>query len=121
MLNLLSIYLAQNDKGKIINPILPGSEGSYSEMKSPLADQFARIWKFLVIAGSLIVLIFLIWGAIEWLTSEGDPEKVKNARNKIVHSLFGLGILAASYAIAWFLTEINLFGFSLLELKWPTP
>jgi len=121
MLNLLNIYLAQDDKGKIINPILPIQEGDFSEMQSPLAPLFARIWQTVVIFGSLIVLIFLIWGAIDWLTSEGDPEKVKNARNKIVHSLFGLGILAASYAIIWFLTEINLFGFSLLELKWPTP
>ena len=121
MLNLLSIYLAQNDEGKIINPILPGPEGSYDQMKSPLAPLFARFWKTMVIAGSLIVLLFLIWGAIEWLTSEGDPEKVKNARNKIVHSLFGLGILAASYAIVWFLNTTNLFGFNLLKLEWPTP
>jgi len=120
MLNLLSVPVGQYEEGKITNPPL-GLEGGLGGMQNPLAPLFARIWQTMVIFGSLIVLIFLIWGAIDWLTSEGDPEKLKNARNKIVHSLFGLGILAASYAIIWFLTEINLFGFSLLEFEWPTP
>lgn len=119
MLNFLSLYLAQ--EGTIRNPVLPEAEGSYGGITSPLAPLFARIWQVFVIVGSLIVLLFLIWGAIDWMMSEGDPEKVKNARNKIVHSLFGLGILAASYAIIWFLNTTNLFGFNLLKLEWPTP
>ncbi len=50
--------------------------------------------------------------------SEGDTEKLKNAKNKITHSFFGLGLLAASFALIFFLRLI--FGFDLLKLVWPS-
>ena len=51
--------------------------------------------------------------------SEGDEEKLKNARNKITHALAGMGLLAASYAIVALFKYI--FGFDILEFTWPTP
>ena len=104
----------------ITNKAISEREGTLTEVASnPLGSLIARLWQTAVIAGSLVLLIFLIWGAIDWLMSEGDAEKLKNARNKILHSLFGLGLLAATYAIVWFLKGV--FGFDLLNLIWPTP
>jgi len=71
------------------------------------------------VVGGLALLLFLIWGAIDWLMSEGDQEKLKNAKNKILHALAGMGILAASYAMVK-LTKL-IFGFDILEFEWPTP
>ena len=114
MLSLLFVYLAQ-----IRNPVLAPSEGTLAGVSTnPLAPFIARLWQTAVIAGSLMLIIYLIWGAVDWLMSEGDPEKLKNAKNKIIHSFFGLGLLAASFAIMVFMRL--LFGFDLLNLVWPS-
>jgi hypothetical protein len=115
---LITPVMAQG--GIIQNKILAPTEGTYATVATnPIAPFIARLWQTLVVVGSLMFIIFLIWGAIDWLMSEGDPEKLKNAKNKIIHTLFGLGLLAASFAIVWFVR--TLFGFDLLKIVWPTP
>lgn len=53
-----------------------------------------------IYAISMVVLIFmLIWGAFDWITSEGDKEKIDKARNKIISAIIGVVILAAAFAI----------------------
>lgn len=48
------------------------------------------------ITGGLAVLVFMIWGAFDWITSGGDKEKITNARRKITNALIGLALLALS-------------------------
>ena len=48
----------------------------------------------------LIVLVMLIWGAFEWITSGGDKETVGKARGRIVNALIGLAVLAVAFALA---------------------
>jgi hypothetical protein len=52
----------------------------------------------LVIAG-LLLLLYLIWGAIEWITSEGDTSKLESARNRITQAVIGMIVLSAVIAI----------------------
>lgn len=52
----------------------------------------------------LAVLVFLLWGAFDWITSGGDKEKISSARRKIVNALIGLALLALSAFI------VTLFG-----------
>ena len=104
----------------IENPVLKEIEGTYEGVESnPLAPFLVRLWQTIVVVGGLALLLFLIWGAIDWLMSEGDTEKLKNAKNKIIHALAGMGILAASYAIIQLAKAV--FGFDILEFDWPTP
>lgn len=56
------------------------------------------------IAGGLAVLVFLLWGAFDWITSGGDKEKISSARRKIVNALIGMALLALSAFI------VTLFG-----------
>lgn len=47
-----------------------------------------------------IVLIFmLLWGAWDWITSEGDKEKLDSARKKIINALVGIILFAVAFAI----------------------
>ncbi len=46
------------------------------------------------------VLIFIVWGAFDWITSGGEKEAVGKARNKIVNALIGLAVLAVAFALA---------------------
>ncbi len=48
----------------------------------------------------LAVLVFLIWGAFEWITSGGEKEAVKKAQGRITNALIGLAILALAFIIA---------------------
>lgn len=49
---------------------------------------------------AIIVLIFMImWGAWDWLTSEGDKEKLSSAQKKIVNALIGILLFAVAFAI----------------------
>lgn len=50
--------------------------------------------------GVIIVLIFLILGAFDWITSGGEKENVAKARGKILNALIGLAILSLAFLIA---------------------
>jgi len=105
--------------GKIFNPIISVEDGTYEEVSGkPLTGLIIRVWKTVVLFGGLMLLVYLIWGAIEWISSGGDSEKLKNARNKLTNALIGLFLLVASFAIMIFLKE--LFGYDLLNIIWPT-
>lgn len=68
---------------------------------------------------AVLVILFLIWGAIDWIMSGGDKEKVANARKKITSALIGLAILAFVFVIASVVGGIV--GFNpLRELNIPT-
>ena len=115
-MNFLQSVQLQGITNRVIDP----SEGTYDSVaQGPLASLIARLWLTAVILGSLAVILFLILGAIDWISSDGDPEKLKKARNKIVDAIVGLGILVASFAIVKFLEWI--FGFDILNISWPTP
>lgn len=104
----------------IENPFISKTEGSYAELsKNTLGPLIARLWWTIVILGALALLVFLIWGGVDLLTSEGDQEKYKNARDKITHALMGMGILAASFAVIKLISII--FQVDILNLEWPTP
>jgi hypothetical protein len=115
-INLVAGVLAAEP---IKNPVISPEEGEYSNVEvNPLGDYLARLWWTIVLLGALALLIFLIWGGIDLLTSEGDKEKYKNAQNKITHALMGMALLAASFAIMQVVATV--FKVDLLKLEWPT-
>lgn len=50
----------------------------------------------------IAVLIMLVWGAVEWIFSGGNKEAYGKARDRILHALIGLAILAIAFAIVTF-------------------
>ena len=65
------------------------------------------ILSIVMVVALLLVLLYLILGGIEWITSGGDKGKTESARNKITAAVIGIIILAAAYAlvtlVAWVL------------------
>jgi len=53
----------------------------------------------LVLTAVILCLFYLIWGGINWMMSEGDKERLNKARQKIVFSIIGLGIVFISFLI----------------------
>lgn len=54
----------------------------------------------------LLVLLYLVLGGIEWITSGGEKSKTEAARNKITAAVIGIIILASAYALASFVAYI---------------
>lgn len=61
-----------------------------------------------ILVGAILLLVYLIWGAIEWITSGGDKGKVESARNKIIQALIGFFVVVFMYTIYIFV--LNLLG-----------
>lgn len=67
----------------------------------------------------LVVLVMLVWGAFEWITSGGDKEAVGKARNRIINALIGLAVLAVAFALAKVAAQF--LGFDIGNLSIPNP
>lgn len=60
-----------------------------------------------------VVLIFMIiWGAWDWMTSEGDKEKLQAAQRKIINAFIGIVLFAVAFAIITVLGQFTGFKFS---------
>ena len=51
-----------------------------------------------VIAG-LMLLLFLVWGAIDWITGGGEKGKIEAARNKMTNAVIGIIVLASTLVL----------------------
>lgn len=49
---------------------------------------------FIIVAG-LFMLIYLLWGAFDWISSSGEKEKVSKAQSKITNALIGMVLIFA--------------------------
>ncbi len=64
-------------------------------------NQFINNILILVFIVAIVAVLFmLVWGALQWIFSGGEKEAVASARNRIIHALVGLAILAIAIAVA---------------------
>ncbi|MBU1322763.1 hypothetical protein KKE48_03090 [Patescibacteria group bacterium] len=88
-------------------------------------DKFLpNLLQLALILGAVAAFAFLIWGAIDYIISGGNQERVKTAKTMIGNALAGLAILAAVWVI-WRLITYFL-GLSPtikgpFDIKLPTP
>lgn len=91
--HVYGVALAQID-----NPILKGDLGS-----GVPANVFGRYigtwWGLAYVVGALLFILYLTWGAVEWILGGSNEERVTNSKNKITNALVGLGVLAISWAL----------------------
>ncbi|HOZ03073.1 MAG TPA: hypothetical protein PKX78_01090 [Candidatus Woesebacteria bacterium] len=113
---------------KITNPAIGELGGdtdqSYQDASSgqTLLAQFVRLWANAMTIGALLVIVYFLWGALEWILSGGDTGKLDKARQRMMHAALGMIILVSSYVILGFISSL-LFGenFDLLNLEFITP
>lgn len=83
-----------------------------------LSTTIGRLIQAIFVIAAIIALFYLIYGGIKWITSEGDKEKVANARRHIIAALLGLIIVFLSYFLLSII--LGLFGISFTNLVIPT-
>jgi len=64
-----------------------------------LADIVSFAIKMLFFVAGLAALLFLLLGAVGWVTSSGDKENVKKAQDKIQAAVVGLVVIIAVLAL----------------------
>ena len=96
----MKIYLTQQiDIGG--QPITGPLQGITS-----LSDIVNRIVEFLIPLAGIILLLVLIWGGYDYLMSQGQPEKIKNAQAKITTGIIGFILLVFSYILVRLIVKI---------------
>lgn len=74
----------------------------------------------------ILVLVMLVWGAFEWISSGGDKEAVGKARGRILNALIGLAVLAIAFALFRFAGQflgfnVGPIGSTTINLPIPSP
>lgn len=57
------------------------------------------LFNLFIALGIILALIFLLYGAIKWITSGGDKAALENARSRIIMAIVGLLIVVLSWVI----------------------
>jgi hypothetical protein len=77
---------------------------------SPRIDSLSDIWlivaaviEILLRVAGIVAVIFVIYGAVSLITSQGEADKTTRARDTIVNSVVGLAIAIMSAAIVAFI------------------
>ena len=90
--------MGEDTLGKITGaPKIAEFDPSSPEQTLSKAVELGLDWAFGI--GTLVVLVMLIWGAFEFMTSAGEKSKLATARNRMIWSVVGLVVLAMSYGI----------------------
>ena len=85
-------------------PTVPGTVTPTTVEGTQLPDYVKYIFNFAIIIAGVVAFGVIVWGGVRWLTSAGDPAKLKDAKEQVFAAFLGLIILFSSYLI---LTTIN--------------
>jgi len=105
----------QFDIGEAAQNILPYADDVVAEGGGGqvVANIISSLLSVALVVGAIALLLFLVWGAIEWITAGGDSGKIEKARTRITQSI--VGILVLSSVIAIFMVVQNILGVSLIN------
>lgn len=95
--------LAQFDPTQVQVP----SSGGLLNINDPnlkIGDIINKVLPFVFGAASIALLIYLVLGGIQMMTSKGDPKAMQGAQSKITNALIGFVIVFFAFAI------VSIFG-----------
>lgn len=49
-----------------------------------------RVINLFILVMALFMLMYMLWGAFDWITSSGEKEKMDKARDKITQAVLGM-------------------------------
>ena len=74
--------------------------------KIPQAEvNFKTILPWVYSIMGIVGVIGIIFGSVVWVTSQGDPEKIKKGRNAVLFSTIGLVIVILATVITNFIAD----------------
>lgn len=89
-------YLAITVGGRTVQP----PPGIPSCGLASCGEQLIQATLNLLFIGGFVLAIFMIvWGGIQWITSEGDAKRIDSARKRIVFAVIGLVVILSAFLI----------------------
>lgn len=89
--NLEPTPLLQNPLGQL--------GGSGADIDS-LEDLIVRILEIIVQIGIPVIALFIIYSGFLFVAAQGNPQKLKQAKNTLLYTLIGAAVILASTVIA---------------------
>lgn len=103
-----------------VSPVYALAEwGSGEENVAQISDLeiiFQNLLNVVMVLAGLVFFVMLLAGGLNYLTSGGDPEKVKKAGGTISNALMGFVLLIASWFILRFISQFSGVDLTIFEL-----
>jgi hypothetical protein len=100
---------AQSDDSGDDEPVNTSSELRPLD-ENPIVELLVEVINFLAVGVGLVVMITLIIGGVQYILSQGNPQKTAAARDKIVSALGALALYALMFAIIQWLIPGGVFS-----------
>ncbi len=69
---------------------------------NPVTDIIGNVVNIVAILAGIAAVIIIIIAGISYITSQGDPQKIANAKNTIIYAAIGLVVIVLSRTIIVF-------------------
>lgn len=79
------------------------AEGVLSQKTLP--EIIGGIIKVILGLSGTVALVFIVMSGVEWMTSQGKPDKIKAAKDRMISAAVGIFIIAISYAVTDFVIK----------------
>jgi type VI protein secretion system component VasK len=83
-----------------ITPVPPATGTVPAE--TAVSNIVTNIITLLFLLGGIAAILYLLWAGIQYITSAGNPEKMKSARQSIIAVVVGIVVMMA----AWFIIRL---------------
>lgn len=93
-----------NIPGYSINNPLPTSTNFTGS--GSLANLISVFLNLALTLAGILLLIWLIISAFQWITSEGDKEKLTQARARIIYTIIGFVIIVLAYTLKAYIYDV---------------
>lgn len=94
--------LADNIWGQLAPP--PGSANLGQDPVQGLGTLMVLGIRLVLVGAAFLLLAYLFYGCISWITSGGDKEKIEKARNTLTNAIIGIFIVIGSLTVFQVLT-----------------
>ena len=98
--------LAQLDFSKITLPVTGNPLVDVNNQQLKLGNFITIIIPYIFSAAGLALLIYLILGGLQMMTSRGDPKAMQSAQAKITNALIGFVIIIIAFFIVQLLGQL---------------
>lgn len=114
--SLISVFAAGCKSGNLLGIIPPWYKylefDTDCSIKMDLAQNPAQFWlvgfgiiDILLRVAGIVAVGYVIYGGFRYMTSQGEPDKLKKAQGTIVNALIGVAITVLATSVVTFLVE----------------
>lgn len=106
---VISLFFSESALAQIGITRQPDSNRGSKVTGNPVNDLGTLVNNLLTLfftVGGIAFVIMILWGAVDWILSGGDKEKLAGARKRITTAIIGLVLLSLTFVILVVLGQI---------------